>query len=55
MRVRGHARAISAEMHVWFVALRRACPMDCRRPVEARTSRTSSRTSDWVLPQFEVA
>jgi glutathione S-transferase len=29
---RGHARAISAEMHAGFVPLRRACSMNCRRP-----------------------
>jgi glutathione S-transferase len=33
---RSHARSISAEMHAGFVPLRRACPMNCRRPVRAR-------------------
>ncbi len=28
---RAHARAISAEMHAGFTALRQACPMNCRR------------------------
>jgi glutathione S-transferase len=36
-RTRSHARAISTEMHAGFVALRRACPMNCRRPVKARS------------------
>jgi len=31
--VRAHARAISAEMHAGFAALRRDCPMNMRRPV----------------------
>ena len=31
--VRAHARAISAEMHAGFAALRRDCPMNIRRPV----------------------
>ncbi|GAA0782113.1 glutathione S-transferase family protein [Roseibium denhamense] len=31
---RAHARAISAEMHSGFGALRQACPMNMRRPVE---------------------
>jgi len=30
---RAHARAIAAEMHAGFVPLRRACPMNMRRPV----------------------
>jgi glutathione S-transferase len=33
---RSHARAISAEMHAGFAALRRACPMNCRRPAKSR-------------------
>src|ERR1041384_1436871 len=33
---RAHARAISAEMHAGFVPLRRACPMNCWRPVKKR-------------------
>lgn len=33
---RSHARAISTEMHAGFVPLRRACPMNCRRPAKAR-------------------
>jgi glutathione S-transferase len=33
---RSHARAISAEMHAGFAALRRACPMNCRRPAKPR-------------------
>jgi len=33
---RGHARAISAEMHAGFVPLRRHCPMNMGRPVKAR-------------------
>jgi glutathione S-transferase len=31
--VRAHARAISSEMHAGFLALRRQCPMNMRRPV----------------------
>ena len=31
--IRAHARAISAEMHAGFAALRRDCPMNIRRPV----------------------
>jgi glutathione S-transferase len=31
---RAHARAISAEMHAGFQALRGACPMNIRRPVK---------------------
>lgn len=30
---RAHARSLSAEMHSGFMALRRACPMNLRRPV----------------------
>jgi glutathione S-transferase len=33
---RSHARAISAEMHAGFAALRGACPMNCRRPANPR-------------------
>jgi glutathione S-transferase len=33
IKVRAHARAISAEMHAGFAALRRDCPMNIRRPV----------------------
>jgi glutathione S-transferase len=33
---RAHARAIAAEMHAGFVPLRRACPMNMRRPVKRR-------------------
>ncbi len=33
---RAHARAIAAEMHAGFVALRRECPMNFWRPVKAR-------------------
>jgi glutathione S-transferase len=33
---RAHARAIAAEMHAGFTALRRACPMNMWRPVMAR-------------------
>jgi glutathione S-transferase len=33
---RAHARAIAAEMHSGFVALRRECPMNLWRPVKAR-------------------
>jgi len=33
---RAHARAISSEMHAGFVPLRRACPMNCWRPVKKR-------------------
>jgi glutathione S-transferase len=33
---RAKARAISAEMHAGFTALRRACPMNMWRPVKAR-------------------
>lgn len=32
--LRAHARAVSAEMHSGFTALRGACPMNMRRPVE---------------------
>jgi glutathione S-transferase len=33
IKVRAHARAISAEMHAGFAALRRDCPMNMRRAV----------------------
>ena len=33
---RAHARAIAAEMHAGFLPLRRACPMNMRRPVRPR-------------------
>jgi glutathione S-transferase len=33
---RGHARALAAEMHAGFAALRRECPMNMRRPVKPR-------------------
>jgi glutathione S-transferase len=33
---RAHARTLAAEMHAGFVALRRHCPMNFRRPVKAR-------------------
>jgi glutathione S-transferase len=33
---RGQARAVAAEMHAGFAALRRHCPMNMRRPVKAR-------------------
>src|SRR6266446_3103926 len=33
---RAHARAIAAEMHAGFVALRRECPMNFWRPVKGR-------------------
>jgi glutathione S-transferase len=33
---RAHARAISAEMHAGFAALRNHCPMNMRRPPKAR-------------------
>jgi glutathione S-transferase len=33
---RARARAISSEMHAGFLALRRACPMNMRRPVKKR-------------------
>jgi glutathione S-transferase len=33
---RAHARAIAAEMHSGFMALRRECPMNVRRPVKPR-------------------
>ena len=33
---RAEARAISSEMHAGFVPLRRACPMNMRRPVKKR-------------------
>jgi glutathione S-transferase len=33
---RAHARAIAAEMHAGFSALRRHCPMNMRRPVKKR-------------------
>ena len=36
-RARAHARAISAEMHAGFAALRNHCPMNMRRPPKART------------------
>jgi len=35
-RPRAHARAIAAEMHAGFVALRRHCPMNMRRAMKAR-------------------
>ena len=35
-RARAHARAIAAEMHAGFQALRRDLPMNVRRPVKAR-------------------
>lgn len=35
-RARAHARAIAAEMHAGFTALRAACPMNIRRPPAAR-------------------
>jgi glutathione S-transferase len=31
---RAHARAVASEMHAGFVPLRRACPMNVRRPVK---------------------
>jgi glutathione S-transferase len=33
---RAHARAVASEMHAGFGALRRACPMNFRRPVKQR-------------------
>jgi glutathione S-transferase len=33
---RAQARAVAAEMHAGFAALRRHCPMNMRRPVKAR-------------------
>ena len=35
-RARAHARAISAEMHAGFAALRNHCPMNMRRPPKIR-------------------
>ncbi len=35
-RARAHARAISAEMHAGFAALRNRCPMNMRRPPKTR-------------------
>ncbi len=35
-RARAHARAIAAEMHASFVALRRECPMNFWRPARSR-------------------
>lgn len=35
-KARAHARAIAAEMHAGFRALRRHCPMNMWRPVKAR-------------------
>ncbi|MBO6510476.1 MAG: glutathione S-transferase family protein [Roseibium sp.] len=35
-KARAHARSISAEMHSGFFALRAACPMNMRRPIEKR-------------------
>jgi glutathione S-transferase len=35
-RARAHARAIAAEMHAGFPALRRECPMNFWRPVKRR-------------------
>ena len=35
--MRSHARAISAEMHTGFGALRTACPMNMRRPLSVLT------------------
>jgi glutathione S-transferase len=35
-RARAHARAVAAEMHAGFAALRRHCPMNMRRPPKPR-------------------
>jgi len=35
-KARAQARALAAEMHAGFAALRRECPMNIRRPVRAR-------------------
>ena len=42
---RAHARAIAAEMHAGFMALRRECPMNMWRPVLAREL-TAQATAD---------
>jgi glutathione S-transferase len=36
IRLRAHARAVAAEMHAGFAALRRHCPMNMRRKPKAR-------------------
>jgi glutathione S-transferase len=37
LKSRAHARAVSAEMHSGFPALRAECPMNMRRPAEKRS------------------
>lgn len=44
-KTRARARAVSAEMHSGFSALRDACPMNMRRPAEKRTG-TAAVTAD---------
>ena len=39
LRARAHARALSAEMHAGFQALRQHCPTNFRRPVRKMISR----------------
>ena len=39
---RAQARALAAEMHAGFAALRRECPMNIRRPVRPRTLSTAA-------------
>jgi glutathione S-transferase len=45
VRARAHARAISSEMHAGFQALRNECPMNFRRPVQARTLSADARAN----------
>jgi glutathione S-transferase len=42
---RAHARAIAAEMHAGFLALRRECPMNFWRPVKPRDLSPDAKTS----------
>jgi glutathione S-transferase len=39
---RAHARALAAEMHAGFAALRRECPMNMRRPAKAHPLSTEA-------------
>jgi glutathione S-transferase len=44
-RARGHARAIAAEMHAGFQALRQECPMNFWRPVKRRELSADARAN----------
>jgi glutathione S-transferase len=44
-QARAHARAIVAEMHAGFLALRRECPMNLWRPVMARALTLDAQTN----------